>query len=145
MVHELTHALFGRAVGRGGGSWFQEGVAVYVEERWQKRSAATLFAPLLRGGTFVPLGEFLTIPVLIAQNDATGGAWTRDTLYAQAGAFFEFLLRGPYADRVRAALPELAALDGAAKDLPDRVAKALGASLAEIEKAWLAWGAHPPE
>ena len=87
----------------------------------------------------------LAIPVLISQNDASGGARTRESLYAQAGAFFEFLIRGPYADRVREALPAIAALDAKEPDLPGRVAALLGASLAEVEKAWLAWGADPAE
>lgn len=145
VTHELTHAIFNRAVGDGGGSWFQEGVAVYVEELWQERSAAETFAPRLRSGQFISLPEFVGVDTLAGEDDVKGGARTAGSLYAQAGAFFEYLFRGPPAESRPGAIRALAVLDEDDDGYVEEVVRILGAPLAEIEKGWRAWGEDPPE
>jgi hypothetical protein len=145
VTHELTHSIVHRTLGEGGGSWYQEGIAVHVEMKWQRKSAAADFAPRIRSGAYVPLAEFMKIGQLIGEDDGKGGPKTSHWLYAQAGAFFEFLLRGPYAetspDRVRA----ISVLDTSTVDVVKEVEKILGRSIDEIEEDWKAWGRQPPK
>jgi hypothetical protein len=145
VTHELTHSIFQRALGDGGGSWFQEGVAVYVEELWQKRSVAEMVAPRLRSGEFIPLAQLMATDRLASEHDARGGAGTAWALYNQAGAFFEFLLRGPFAKMRPGAIRALAVLDEDRGDVVEEVEKILGASIGEIEELWLEWGKDPPK
>ncbi|MCK6479339.1 MAG: hypothetical protein L6R43_04060 [Planctomycetes bacterium] len=145
VVHELTHSVFHRTEGPWGGSWFQEGVAVFVEHLWQKRSAAEDFAPRLRSGQYVPLRRFTAMQTLVAEKDVKGGAGTADSLYLQAGAFHEFLARGPYAPRwppVRRELATTVREEGSGAAILER---GLGARLEEIEKEWVKWGSDPPK
>ncbi len=148
VTHELTHAIFHRTVGTGGGSWFQEGVAVYVEELSQGKSAAKLFAPKVRGESYAPLAEFIEIPRLIGSSDSRGGAFTSGSLYAQAGALFEFLLRGPlFQEEGTQGLPAvvLALARVSRSGGSERIEKILGCTIAELDTAWQAWGSRPPK
>jgi len=142
VTHELTHSVFHRTMGAGGGSWFQEGVAVYVEEKWQRKSAAKTFAPQLRSGRFVPLREFFAVPKLIAGRDSRGGPRSGHAMYAQAGAFFEFLLKGPYAESRPDAIKELSQLNAAGEARVKAIEKILGASSEEIEAVWKQTGSR---
>jgi hypothetical protein len=128
-----------------GGSWFQEGVAVYVEHHFRHESAASSFAANLRSGQFVHLADFMKIPKLIAEHDAKGGPRTPERLYLQAGAFFEFLVRGPMSDKAPTLIATLARSRATADEAPARVAAVLGSSLEDVEKAWGAWGSEPPK
>ena len=145
VTHELTHSLVHRTWGNGGGSWYQEGTAVCVEERWQKRDAATLFASRLRSGETMPLAEFMRKKRLIRSDDVRGGAGTAGALYDQAGAFFEFLMRGPFAERRPSAIRELAKVDWDADTIVERVERIYGTTLLELETAWKEWGSDPPK
>lgn len=145
VVHELTHSLFHRTRGAQGGSWFQEGVAVYVEHAWQKQSAAEIFSANLRSGQFVHLAEFMAFPTLVVEHDTKGGPRTADRLYLQAGAFYEFLVRGPLADEARAVIPVLARTPKPDAEMPAYTAKLFGRSLDDLEKEWIAWGSNPPK
>jgi hypothetical protein len=145
IAHELTHSIFHRMVGWSGGSWFQEGVAGYVEYLWQKRRPAVEFAPRLRGGQFFPLKKFLAVPVLIDQEVVTGGAGNSDSLYFQAAAFYEFLFRGPHREAWAKAQPILAKIEVDDAMRPDLVAKLLGMPIEALEKSWIEWGSKPPE
>jgi len=147
LVHEMTHSVLQRALGEGGGSWFQEGAAVYVEERWRGRSPAARFAADLRAGRFVPLRRFLARERLIDGPDAAGGAATAAgrAMYLQAGAFFEFLRRGPPAERRPDALFHLAQIREEGAGRRAAVVEVLGRSVAELEKSWFLWGSRPPD
>jgi hypothetical protein len=145
VAHELTHSIFHRAKGAGGGSWFQEGVAVFVEDRCVKRSSAAVFAPRLRSRQYLKLREFFTLRSLVLEDDVKGGARTADSLYQQAGAFFEFMVRGPLGESRPDAVTELAQLDLRGEEAIPEIERILGASAEELEQAWLAWGEDPPK
>jgi hypothetical protein len=157
VTHELTHSIFHRTVGSGGGSWFQEGVAVYVEHLAQGTSIAEQYAPRLRSRKHVPLAKLLAIERLLDEDDVRGGAMTANALYDQSGALFEFLYRGPLwppptpdgpAPKARP-LPEplvkLARLPYQLSTKVDVIEKTLGRSAADLEKAWIEWGSKPPK
>jgi hypothetical protein len=145
VAHELTHSLFHRTRGAMGGSWLQEGVAVYLENLWLKQSAAEIFSANLRSGQFVHLDEFMKIPSLLDSHDPKGGPLTADRLYAQSGAFYEFLVRGPLAEQSKKAIPILAKVPKRDEEQGAFVAGVYGRSLEEIEKEWIAWGSNPPK
>jgi hypothetical protein len=145
VVHELTHSIYARTSGVHGGSWFQEGVAMYVENAWQKRSIAETVAPLLRSGQFVHLKEFVALKVLFMENDVKGGPKTAARLYDQAGAFYEFLVRGPAAGYAGPALKALATTPCDDAQRPTLVARLFGRSIEALEQEWLAWGGNPPK
>ncbi len=90
-VHEATHQIFGnRLFLNSGGSWFQEGVAVYVEK---KKNEYNVVANAVKKGRHTPLREFVELPSLLYssdQNRKSGGSEAGDN-YRMAGLFIEFL------------------------------------------------------
>ena len=89
-IHEATHQIFeNRLFLNGGGSWFQEGVAEYVETRPNERGDA---ARRVKKGEHTPLREFVKIPSLLmsAAEDQKGGDEAGDH-YKQAALLIEFL------------------------------------------------------
>jgi hypothetical protein len=145
VAHELTHSIVHCTLGTGGGAWFQEGIAVYLEGRWRDRSVAADFAPRLRSDTYVPLAEFIAIPRLVRETDLTGGPREAGWLYAQAGAFFEFLLWGPYTESAPNRLKLLSILHAGRHEIAGEVERILGQTLDDVERAWVEWGSAPPK
>jgi len=89
-IHETTHQIFAnRLVLEGGGSWFQEGVAEYVETRPNERGNA---ARLVKKERHTRLVEFVAIESLLmsAEEDIKGGDEAGDH-YKQAALLIEFL------------------------------------------------------
>ncbi|MCK6479346.1 MAG: hypothetical protein L6R43_04095 [Planctomycetes bacterium] len=140
MVREVVHALFHRVRGKEGGSWMHQGMAVLAGRAWEKGDAAVEFAPNLRTGEFLPLAEFLAIPDLFAHDDASGGAGTSEALFAQAGAFYAFLSRGPRAAKWKEVLPSFARTPVEPAGRAAALEAALGVTLADLEKEWVEWG-----
>jgi hypothetical protein len=116
-----------------------------VENAWQKRSAAELFSANLRSGQYVHLPEFMAFPTLVFEKDTKGGPRTPDRLYLQAGAFYEFLVRGPLSGPAREAIRQLARNPRDDREVPAYAARLLGRSLEALEKEWVAWGSSPPK
>lgn len=89
-IHEATHQIFAnRLVLNGGGSWFSEGVAEYVETRDNERNNA---ARLVKKERHTKLVEFVAIESLLmsAEEDIKGGDEAGDH-YKQAALLIEFL------------------------------------------------------
>ena len=90
-IHEQTHQLFAnRLFLNGGGSWFQEGVAEYVES---SRNDRNVLASQVTKGRHLPLSQLFARESLIfssAENRTEGGSESSE-LYTQAGLFIEFL------------------------------------------------------
>jgi hypothetical protein len=95
-IHEQTHQLFqNRLFLSGGGSWFQEGVAEYVES---SKNARNVVANQVAKGRHLPLSEFFERKSLLWSSDTerkSGGSEASD-LYNQAGLFIEFLRESPF-------------------------------------------------
>jgi len=144
IVRQVTRSLVHRAYGREGGSWFQDGVAKYLEFRWRKESAAEEFAARVRSGKYAPLGELLTMGKLFREGDARGGASSSDALSRQSAAFYEFLIRGPLREKWEEVVRTLASAPVKDKDRLEQLKDLLGMSISEIEKAWVEWGSRPP-
>jgi hypothetical protein len=90
-IHEQTHQLFGnRLFLNGGGSWYQEGMAEYVET---SKNARNVIASQVAKGRHLPLVELVQRESLIfssAEDRKEGGSEASD-LYTQSGLLVEFL------------------------------------------------------
>lgn len=89
-VHEATHQIFANRLRlSGGGSWFQEGVAEYVETRDNDRNAV---AREIAKGRGTPLRELMQLKSLLysSEDDAKGGSKASDH-YTEAALLIEFL------------------------------------------------------
>ncbi|MHC4780832.1 MAG: hypothetical protein ACYTFG_19855, partial [Planctomycetota bacterium] len=139
VIHELTHAMVQRTLGPHGGSWLQEGFAVYVEMAYRKKDAAKAFSSALRSRNFSPLVVFLSTEKLSkAESKMQDNA--AQQLYDQAGAFLVFLKEGPLSDKYEKLVETLTRHYAEPGDHPKIVAKLLGKSLGDVESQWYAWG-----
>jgi len=89
-IHECTHQIFGNRLRLdGGGSWFQEGVAEYIESSKNDRNEV---ARQVKKGQHTPLREFVQLRSLLhsSEDDIRGGSKAADH-YKQAALFIEFL------------------------------------------------------
>jgi len=88
-IHELTHQIFkNRLRLAGGGSWFQEGVAEYIETRPNERGNV---ARQVKKGRHVPLREFFQLPSLLYSASQEKGESKAHDNYKQAALLIEFL------------------------------------------------------
>ena len=91
-IHECTHQIFdNRMALSGAGSWFQEGVAEYIETRDSDRNVA---ARQVKNGEHVPLPEFVKLRSLVysSEDSVKGGAGAAAAdAYKQAALLIEFL------------------------------------------------------
>jgi hypothetical protein len=139
-IHEATHQIFeNRLFLNGGGSWFQEGVAEYVETRPNERGNA---ARLVKKGRHTPLRQFVEIPSLLmsAAEDDKGGDEAGDH-YKQAALLIEFLRESKFGARGfpafldavgRARANDVAAIERA-------VHQAYGVDLDGLDREWQEW------
>jgi hypothetical protein len=139
IMHELVHAVFMREVGCGGGAWLQEGVAAAAGERWAGSDAARLYSPRARKGEGVPLRD------LVQRRSLLDGRQT-ESLYLQAGAFIEFVIRGCYRERAPQIMRTMASSPGPGDERGQILAieAAFGARFQEIEARWQSWVRDPP-
>ena len=89
-IHECTHQVFGNRLRLdGGGSWYQEGVAVYIETSENDRNEV---ARLVKKGEHTPLRELVQLRSLLhsSVDDIRGGSKAADN-YRLAGLLIEFL------------------------------------------------------
>ncbi|MEO0653149.1 MAG: DUF1570 domain-containing protein, partial [Planctomycetota bacterium] len=105
-IHELTHQVFGnRLLLRGGGSWLQEGVAVYVETQEYKEEANKVknvgrrvgkdgIEKATENGEFTPFRQFFVVPSLLISNSGQTqkGNSSAGQAYDQAGAVIRFVM-----------------------------------------------------
>ena len=90
-IHEATHQIFANRLRlRGGGSWFQEGVAEYMSSRDNERNAA---ARAVKNGKHTPLKEFMATRSLLfsAKKEDVSGDSAAGKQYEQAALLIEFL------------------------------------------------------
>lgn len=88
-IHEATHQIFANRLRlTGGGSWFQEGVAEYIETKENDRNVA---ASQVAKGRHTPLAEFVVVKSLIATDEDKSGSGGAADAYKQAAVLIEFL------------------------------------------------------
>ncbi len=139
-IHEATHQIFGnRLMLSGGGSWFQEGVAEYVETRDNERNEA---ARLVKKRRHTPLSAFVQIESLLmsAGEDKKGGNEAGDH-YKQAALLIEFLRESRFGkERFQDFVHAVGRLDrGDLSAIQGAVGRVYGVSLDELEEQWVAY------
>lgn len=142
-IHEATHQIFGnRLYLNGGGSWFQEGVAEYVETKKNDRNE---IARIVERGEHTPLPEFVRIRSLLwneddAKADKSGRSRAAEH-YQLAGLLIEFLRESKFAEerfqRWLHAIGRLAPNDARAIERVTR--EIYGVDLAGLEKELAAY------
>lgn len=107
-IHEATHQIFrNRLLLSGGGSWFQEGVAEYMEGN--ENALENFGRGASRRGTYTPLREFFGLQSLLfsSERNRTSGGSAAGDAYIQAGSIIHFVradkrTRSKFMDFVRA-------------------------------------------
>jgi hypothetical protein len=137
-IHEATHQIFGNRLRLGGGgSWFQEGVAEYIETNANDRGNA---ARAVKKGEHMKLGEFVTIPSLLHSTDEgiKGGNEAGD-LYKQAALLIEFLRESKFGkEKFQTYLHAVGKVRRNDLEAIERVTRDVyGVDLAELDKQWI--------
>lgn len=130
--HEGAHQLVHHRLNvRGGGSWFQEGMAVYFEGQiFPGEDPTKGMKSMVKSGQHTPLPELFELRSLLQSTDTTRDRGAARKNYQQAGAVLHFLKEGPHAKRFE---DFLAALRGGASGAA-AVRQVYGVSPAELEQ-----------
>ena len=138
-IHEATHQIFANRLGlHGGGSWFQEGVAEYMSERYsQIRSDAR---NMIKSGDYVPFGKFMVVPSLLHSNTGSNrrGGSQASNQYAQAASIIAFLAKSKFGkDRFQEFVHAIGSVRrGDLKSIEQRLGAIYGVDIAGLEAEW---------
>ena len=137
VMHEATHQIVHACLGvYGVGSWFQEGMAVYIEEKIGNRKPSSAMRSAFRTGQFYRLRDFVQIPSLISNRNGNG---SRN--YEHAGALIDFLNNSklpPVKGKFREFLAAAKKFQGRSRRSSERlIKKVYGLSLDELEAVWM--------
>lgn len=139
-IHECTHQVFANRLRLGGGgSWFQEGVADYVEASKNDR---TKVARQVRKGEQTPLRELVQLESLLhsTEDDRRGGSRAGDH-YKLAGLLIEFLRESKFGkgkfDRFLETVGQLPR--GDAERIDAAFQEIYGLSIEGVEEEWRAY------
>jgi len=136
VMHEATHQIVHACLHiTGVGSWFQEGMAVYVENKIGNVSPSSSMRSRMKNKQVYPLEQFVAIPTLLSDGDKG------HENYEQAGALIDFLvntklekLAGKFPEFLRAAR---GAGFGRDRDIAVKLFQTVyGMTLAEVDAAW---------
>lgn len=138
-IHEATHQIFANRLGlRGGGSWFQEGVAEYMSTKDNERGAA---ARAVKKGRSTPLREFMGIRSLVfsSKADDKSGADEAGSQYELAALFIEFMRESKFG---KAKFPDFVRAVGAVprnnvQAIESAVRRVYGVGLDELEQQFV--------
>jgi tetratricopeptide (TPR) repeat protein len=127
LVHELTHSFIALATRNDCPTWFNEGVAQFMEGRRSRRANGSVLAALQKGGRLIPLsslaGSFVPFPGELAA-----------LAYAESLSAVEFLVHvGGDVSVLKKILGSLSANGTFESALKAH----LNTSLADFEKAWM--------
>jgi hypothetical protein len=139
VFHEAAHEIVGACLKVPGvGSWFQEGLAVYFENKMTNGALDASARAQIKTGAYYPLEQFFAIDSLLG--DPAGHGFRN---YEHAGALMNFLLNtklAPVAGNFGKLLAEARKGRGFAYG-PEASAKlvraAYGLSVKELEQLWL--------
>lgn len=96
MYHEAGHQLVGnRLMLHGGGSWFQEGMAVYFEDKWKKsKRLSSVASGMIKSDRYTKFRVLFDVESLLH----SVGDSTRESIagqrYTQSGTIIAFLAEG---------------------------------------------------
>jgi hypothetical protein len=96
MYHEAAHQLVGnRLMLNGGGSWFQEGMAVYFEDKWKKsKRLSSVASGMIKSDRYTRFRELFDVQSLLhSEGDSKRGSIAGQR-YTQSGTIIAFLAEG---------------------------------------------------
>jgi hypothetical protein len=129
-AHQLVH---NRLEIRGGGSWFQEGMAVYFEGTvFSAEDPAKGMKSEIRSDRHTPLAELMELRSLLMSSDSNSDASLGSRRYRQAGSIIKFLVEGRPGKHYQDMLDGLKA----GKKWPEIFQETCGLSVEEIEEQW---------
>lgn len=136
-IHEATHQIFANRLRlSGGGSWFQEGVAEYIETSANDRNVA---ARTVAKGRHTPLEQFVVVGSLIATKDDVSGSDGAADAYKQAAVLIEFLRESKWGkDKFQTFIHTMGLVPrGRLPAIEAAIRKVYGCDLAELEKQFV--------
>ncbi|MFY9342081.1 MAG: hypothetical protein WAT39_06315 [Planctomycetota bacterium] len=139
VFHEATHEIVGACLKVSGvGSWFQEGIAVYFENKMVNDKLDGDTRSDVKRGDWYPLAEFFAIESLLGDPNGHG---RRN--YMHAGALLNFMINTKL-EPVAGKFPEFLAAArkgrgfGRGKDVSEQLIQTVyGLSVAEFEALWV--------
>lgn len=96
MYHEAGHQLVGnRLMLYGGGSWFQEGMAVYFEDKWTKsKRLSSVASGMIKSDRYTKFRELFDVPSLLHSDGDSKRGSIAGQRYVQSGTIIHFLAEG---------------------------------------------------
>lgn len=103
-IHELTHQIFtNRLLLPGGGSWFQEGAAVFMETGYapeEEQGVMNFGRAAAKKGEYQPFKQFMATESLLYSNQGgedgkPGAGPSAGQAYTQAGTIYWFVMKDP--------------------------------------------------
>lgn len=150
MYHEAGHQLVGNRLNlHGGGSWFQEGMAVYFEDKWKKsQGLSSVASGMIKSDRYTPLRELFEVKSLLHSTGNDARESKSRQRYTQAGTIIYFLAEGPLKKDFGAMLDALRTYRRSRADngtsteesMWDTIfRKAYGLDVDGVEEAWKKW------
>jgi len=147
MYHEAGHQLVGnRLYLNGGGSWFQEGMAVYFEDKWTKsKRLESVASGMIKSDRYTSFPELFAVKSLLHSAGNSKRESKASQRYTQSGTIIHFLAEGKLKKSFGKMLDELRNYrrnreEGTASEeesMWDRIfRRAYGMSVDEVEAAW---------
>lgn len=146
IYHEAGHQLVANRLHlHGGGSWFQEGMAVYFEDKWKKsKGLSSIASGMIKSDRYTPFRELFEVRSLLhtAGDDRRESAASQR--YTQSGTIISFLAEGPLKkdfgkmlDALRGYRPPRGGRSEAVGTMWDRIFReAYGLDVDGVEAAW---------
>ncbi|MCB9897921.1 MAG: hypothetical protein H6825_07955 [Planctomycetes bacterium] len=140
--HECAHQIMSNVLGlTGGGSWYQEGVAEYYEDKVKKFNRASETRMAIRTGQAAPLRELLGSASMLfeAGEDKRGGGGASGR-YGQAASIILFLKEGPKKKSFDEFLQQMGRVPRGDVDAIEAVFRSIyGWSIEDLEAEWKDW------
>jgi hypothetical protein len=97
VYHEAAHQLVGNRLHlHGGGSWFQEGMAVYFEDKWKKsKRLSSVASGMIKSDRYTPFRELFEVKSLLHSHGNSTRESKASQRYTQSGTILHFLAEGP--------------------------------------------------
>lgn len=147
MYHEAAHQLVGNRLNlHGGGSWFQEGMAVYFEDKWKKsKRLSNVASGMIKSDRYTPFRELFQVKSLLHSGGNSKRGSIAGQRYTQAGTIIHFLAQGKLKKSFGKMLDELrdyrpeehTGTRSSAESMWDTIfRKAYGLDVDEVEALW---------
>ncbi|MFT7484371.1 MAG: hypothetical protein ACI9F9_000211, partial [Candidatus Paceibacteria bacterium] len=109
MYHEAGHQLVGNRLNlHGGGSWFQEGMAVYFEDKWKKsKRLSSVASGMIKSNRYTRFRELFEVKSLLHSSGDSKRGSIAGQRYTQSGTIINFLVEGELKQNFGKMLDEL--------------------------------------